>query len=131
MKEILQGETPDEQHAIWKKGFESGREHTEPSKKTIEKIGELKIAQATLEANQKNLMEQNTKEHQEIKEALCELKNVLKESLDKKADKKDVESLSSDVEDLKGWKWKLTGIGIVVAFLIFIGRDIVVSYFSK
>jgi len=64
--------------------YETGRRnrnnegHNVPSPETRERL-------SVLETNQTNFMEQNTKEHAEIKKLIGEIKVDLKEALEKKA----------------------------------------------
>jgi len=55
-------------------------DHISPSPETRERL-------VKVETNQKNYMEQNTKEHKEIKELILGIKNDVKDALDNKANK--------------------------------------------
>jgi hypothetical protein len=77
-KQFLKELSPDEKHQIYKKGWDARELHSEPSPETRERL-------AKLETNQLNYMEQNTKEHQELKELIIGIKQDLKETLEKKA----------------------------------------------
>ena len=65
----------------FEKGRQTGRgEHFNPSPETRERL-------TALETNQNNFMQQNSKEHDEIKQMISEMKNDLKNALETKADK--------------------------------------------
>ncbi len=74
--------TPDEKHKIWADAYKEMQKHSEPSPETRERL-------ACLEANQNNFMV----ELQEIKKMIGELRCDVKEALNNKADKKDVDAI--------------------------------------
>lgn len=84
----------DEKHKIWKSGVEYQQQHSEPSPETRERL-------KALEVNQNNFMS----ELQEIKKMISELKFDLKDAIEKKADKEEVNQIKSII------KWIGSGIG--------------------
>jgi len=103
----------DKDYQKWLKVFQSGKDHSEPSPKTMEEL-------AVIKTNYNNLMEQNSKEHAEIKETLKEIKDYLEKSLDKKADKSEVEIAKEDIKSIKGdIRWVVyTIIGTLIAGIV-------------
>jgi len=94
--------------------------HYDPAPETRERL-------TALETRQKMFMETNTKEHQDIFEAITAIEAKLDKALEGKADKAPVEKLLVDVELLKSWYWKMLGIGIVIVFLIYTFKDYILS----
>lgn len=87
---------------------------------------------AVLEVNYKNIMDrleefqqQNKEAHNAITSSVSAMERKLDLAIDKKAEKSIVEKMSIEIEDLKSWKWKMIGISIVIVFLIYLLKDII------
>lgn len=70
----------DKEAKIYNEGFKKGQSHMQSAPETRERL-------SVLEINLKLSMEQNTKEHLEIKEAINEIKQTLKCALEGKANR--------------------------------------------
>lgn len=105
--------------------------HTEPAPETRER---LKALEVELKSNTINFMEKlsefskdNKEAHDALFKAISKLEEKLDKAIEKKADKDLVEKMQSDLESLKDWKWKMVGVGIVVVFIIYLAKDIILS----
>ena len=100
--------------------------------KSIEYI--MEQFKTTQEENQKQhgaIIKSQLEFHKETRQTLENIMEKLDGALAEKADKKQVNDLMAEVEDLKSWKIKLIAIGSVVLFIITFLKTQIINFIGK
>ena len=116
---------------IYNKKYNGVNTHIEPAPETLVRLTKL-------ETNLSNYMDKleetqiaNEKAHDKIFLLVDTINVKLDNALANKADKKEVQTLTNTVEDLKNWKLKLIGIFTAILFLVTFLKDEIINLMHK